>query len=258
MSRTRNRINSANPFVFRMLLMASALMIILTPSQSLSAQRDTLEPGIYVTEGGWGDLAVTRSKDGTVSFTIFALGGNAHMCDLGGEIRNGRATLAESGEVESPCVIRFEPVGASIKVSAETYESCRYYCGMRANFEGDYLKPAPACLPKAIRKSRRDFKRLYDRKAYAEAVAVLEPLLKGCSKTMTWVDKGWIRNDLALAYHRMKRDDICLSLLKDFEADAAKTDEQIREEYPPADADTYWPILNAARTNLKLCRDGKP
>jgi len=258
MSSTGNRINVPNPFAFRILLMASALIITLTLPQSLFAQRGALEPGIYVTEGGWGDLTVKRGKDGTVSFTIFALGGNAHMCDLGGEIRNGRATLTESVDADSPCIVRFEPMGAGIKVSAETYESCRYYCGMRANFEGDYLKPAPACLPKAIRKSRLDFKRLYDRKAYAEAVDVLEPLLKGCSKTMTWVDKGWIRNDLALAYHRMKRDDICLSLLKDFEADAAKTDEQIREEYPPADADTYWPILNAARTNLKLCRDGKP
>ncbi len=244
------------PFNFwrRILLVSTMFLIFQAPPQSLCAQGGAIEPGIYITEGGWGDLTIKQGKDGMLSFTIFALGGNAHMCSLEGVIRNGSATLTESGEA---CVIRFDPKGAAIKVSSETYEPCHYYCGMRAYFEGEYFKPAPACLPRAIRKSRRDFKVLYDRKAYAEAVALLEPVLTECAKTMTWLDRGWIQNDLALAYHRMKRDDICLSLLKGFEADAAKTDEQIREEYPPADADTYWPILNAARTNLKLCRGGR-
>ena len=238
----------------RIALAALALVFSLFAPQSPCARDGAIEPGIYITEGGWGDLTIKMRKDGIPSFTIFALGGNAHMCSLEGEIRDGSATLTESGEA---CVIRFDPKGAMIKVSSETYEPCHYYCGMRAYFEGEYFKPSPACLPKAIQKSRRDFKRLYDRKAYAEAVALLEPVLAECSRTMTWLDKGWIRNDLAIAYHRMKRDDLCLSLLKGFEADAAKTDEQIREEYPPADADSYWPVLNAARVNLKLCRGGK-
>jgi hypothetical protein len=229
-------------------------LVILTSTVCLFAQEVSLAPGTYVTEGGWGDLTIKREKDGKLSFKIFAMGGNAHMCDLEGEIKNGRATLVDSGD---SCVIRFSPMATSVEVIAETAEPCRYYCGMRASFEGVYLKPAAACVPKAINKSRANFKRLYNKKAYVEAVGVLVPILKGCAKTMDWLDKGWIKNDLALTYHKLDRDDLCLQSLKELEEDAAKTDGQIREEYPPSDADNYLPIVKATRTNLKLCGSGK-
>jgi hypothetical protein len=238
-------------------LVAPALLVIVVFPVCLIAQEVRPEPGTYLAEGGWGDLTIKRTKDGRITFTIFAMGGNAHMCDLGGEIRNGRATLVDSGDIHNPCIILFRQKGTNVEVSVETDEPCRYYCGMRASFEGTYLWPAAACLPKAINKSRADFQRLYGKKAYAEAVDVLEPIVKGCSKTMHWLDKGWISNDLALTYHKLGRDDLCLQNLKGLEEDAGKTDEQIREQYPPADADNYLPIVKAARTNLLLCRRGK-
>jgi hypothetical protein len=33
---------------------------------------------------------------------------------------------------------------------------------------------------------------------------------------------------------------------------AAKTEKELKEEHPPTDADNYIPIVEAARTNLKL------
>jgi hypothetical protein len=249
--------NSTHLFGQLLLLVASVLMVILVSPLSLFAQGGSLEPGTYVTEGGWGDLTIKRTKDGTLSFNIFAMGGNAHMCDLGGEISGGRATLLDSGDKNNPCIIRFSQKGSGVEVSVETDEACRYYCGMRARFDGEYFKPAAACVPKAVNKSRQDFKRLYDKKAFAEAAAVLEPILKECSKTMNWLDKGWISNDLALTYHKLHRDEICMEYLKGLEEDAAKTDDKIREEYPPSDADSYLPIVKAARTNSKLCRSGE-
>jgi hypothetical protein len=53
------------------------------------------------------------------------------------------------------------------------------------------------------------------------------------------------------------RDDLCLQNLKGLEEDAAKTDDQIPEEYQPSDADNYLPVVKATRTNLILCRSGK-
>lgn len=254
---TRYRMNPNQLFGQLVFSVVSVLMVMLASPPPLYAQGDSLQPGTYITEGGWGDLTIKWTKDGKLSFKIFAMGGNGHMCDLGGEIRNGRAILVDSDDKNNPCIIRFTSTGNGIEVGTETAEPCRYYCGARASFEGKYLKPAAACIPKAINKSRRDFKKLYDKKAYAEAVAVLEPILKGCSKTMHWLDKGWISNDLALTYHKMNRDDICLTYLKGFEGDVAKPDEKIREDYPPSDADDYLPIVKAARTNMELCRHGK-
>jgi hypothetical protein len=45
----------------------------------------------------------------------------------------------------------------------------------------------------------------------------------------------------------------CQRTLQSLAADAAKTDEALREKYPPSDADSYLPIVKAARTNIKLC-----
>jgi hypothetical protein len=49
----------------------------------------------------------------------------------------------------------------------------------------------------------------------------------------------------------------CKKTLGFLSEDMAKTDEQLRGDYPPSDADGYIPVVKAARTNLKLCEKGK-
>lgn len=216
-----------------------------------------IQPGSYVAEGGWGDLTIKRGKDGNTVFKIFAMGGNAHTCDLGGEIKNGRAVLTEAAEDGKPCIIRFVIKGASIEVTQQTPDICRYFCGARASFEGTYQRPPVGCSSREMIKTRSEFKKLYDKKQYAEALARLEPVLSDCSKILHWLDKGRIQNDLAVTLHKLGRYDDCIKTLEPLAADAAKTDEQIREDYPPSDADNYLPIVRSTRTNLKLCRAGK-
>ncbi len=46
----------------------------------------------------------------------------------------------------------------------------------------------------------------------------------------------------------------CRATLAPLAADAARSDEAIRNDYPPSDADAYLSVLKATRTNLKLCR----
>ena len=216
-----------------------------------------IQPGDYVTEGGWGNLTVKRGKDGKISFRIFAMGGNAHMCDLGGEINNGRAVLTESSEDGKPCVVIFTPKGDTIGVAPQTPEPCRYYCGMRASFEGTYQRPPAGCSSREMAKTRSEFKRLYDKKQYSEALAKLEPVLSNCSGILHWLDKGRIQNDLAVTLHKLGRYDDCIKILEPLAADASKNDSQIRDDYPPSDAESYLPIVRSTRTNLKLCRTGK-
>jgi hypothetical protein len=45
-----------------------------------------------------------------------------------------------------------------------------------------------------------------------------------------------------------------LKTLAPLQEDAAMSDDEIRDNYPPSDADAWLPIVKAARFNLGLCR----
>lgn len=241
----------------KVIIFAVILAIVGLFCEKVESFAQQLQSGSYVTEGGWGDITIKRGNDGKTTFRIFAIGGNAHMCDLEGEIKNGRAVLTEAAEDGKPCIIKFVTNGTSIEVTQQTPDICRYFCGARATFEGTYLMPPRGCSSSEMIKKRSDFKRLYDKKQYAEALAKLEPILSSCSRIINWLDKGRIQNDLAVTLHKLGRYDDCIKILEPLSADAAKTDEQIRDDYPPSDAENYLPIVRSTRTNLKLCRAGK-
>lgn len=211
-----------------------------------------LKPGSYTADHGWGNLTISRNKNGALNFQIFAIGANAHTCDLQGTITNNRAVL-EAQEKEQPCIVTFSPNGSDITVS-DNDGICRYYCGARAGFTGTYHLPPPACTSKAVQKTRAVFKQLYDRKEYQQARLQLEPLLINCGHLLHWTEEEWIRNDLALAQYKAGDAAACLQTLRPLAEDAARTDAELRDNYPPSDADVKMPIIAAARTNLNLCK----
>ena len=220
-----------------------------------SAQRpSSLRPGEYVTEGAWGNLSLRPGNDRSMLFAIEAVGGNLHVCSLDGEIVGGRATL-EGTDEKTPCIVTFAPTPEGVRVSASQSDACRDYCGARAHFEGLYLLPKAACVSAAVAATRKSFKQLYDGRQYVEARAKLEPLLIQCARTLHRLEDGRIRNDLAVTLHKLGDLTGCLALLQPWAEDAALTDEGVRENYPPSDADLMLPVVRATRTNLKLCRD---
>lgn len=211
-----------------------------------------IKPGEYLTDQGWGNLTISRNKGGQLTFQIFAIGANAHTCDLNGTITNNKAVL-EAQEKDQPCIVTFSPKGNDITVS-DNDGACRYYCGARAGFTGTYHLPPPACTNKAVQKTRATFKQLYDRKNYQQARLQLEPLLKNCGHLLHWTEEEWIRNDLALAQYKAGDAAACLQTLQPLAEDTARTDAELRDSYPPSDADVKVPIITAARTNLNLCK----
>lgn len=211
-----------------------------------------LKPGSYTTDQGWGSLTISRNKIGQLDFQIFAIGANAHTCDLNGTIKNNKAVL-EAQEKGQPCIVSFSPKRSDITVS-DNDGTCRYYCGARAGFAGTYHLPPADCTNQAVKKTRTEFKQLYNRKAYSQARTKLEPLLKNCSYLLHWTEEEWIRNDLALAQYKAGDAAACLQTLQPLAEDAAKTDAELRDNYPPSDADVKVPIIAAARINLNLCK----
>jgi len=59
-----------------------------------------IQPGEYITEGGWGSLKIKQDKKGGLSFEIETSGGNAHTCTLSGEIIGQKSVLKESEHSE--------------------------------------------------------------------------------------------------------------------------------------------------------------
>ena len=230
--------------------------VALLVSFSCAAQKPapSLGPGDYVTEGGWGNLNLKTGSNGALLFSIDSVGGNAHSCSLQGELRRGKARLPGMDDNE-PCEVTMLPTAGGIEVRSATSGSCRYYCGMRAEFDGVYLQPAPACAAKAVAAARSSFQQLYNAKQFARARARLEPLLTDCIRTLNWLELGRIRNDLAVTLHKLGELAGCRAVLQPLAGDAAASDAQLRETYPPTDADNYLPIVRAARTNTKRCRE---
>lgn len=213
-----------------------------------------LEPGEYITKGGWGTLSISQDDDKKVFFTIHAVGSNGHTCsDLDGEIVKGRAVLQPYQEFE-PCTMLFERTANGIKVGPQLDPPCREFCGARAGYAGEYFKIAVGCDSSSVLQSRGEFKDLYDRKEWHGAEAVLSKIVKNCKETILWLDLGWIRNDLAITQYHLRRQNDCLKTLEPLAEDAGLSDEEIRRNFAPTDADNYMPVVQATRTNLKLCR----
>jgi hypothetical protein len=223
-----------------------ALVVATAPALAADA---TVAPGEYITEGGWGVLVVKPAPGGPV-FSLEAVGANFHICSVEGPIRNGVADL--EGDGSKRCVVRFRPQAGGVDVSSNG-EPCRTYCGARAGFEGMYLRPAPGCAPSEVRRTRATFKQQFDRKAFAEARTLLEPVATRCAKTLQWADRSWIANDLALTAHRLGDHAACRRLLAPLDELAKSSDADIRGGYPPSDAEVALRIAQATRFNLKLC-----
>lgn len=250
-------------FHCRFVILGAVLTTCLLASMTAMAQpakpapaAQPLPTGTFITEKSWGTLTLKRGG-GKLMFNLTAVGDNAHTCDLEGEIRGLKADLTEKGEKEG-CIVSFKPGADRISVSGSENGLCRNFCGMRADFEGEYFQAPAQCLMDSVEKARAQFRKLYDRKQYAEARALLEGSLKQCSKFMGMVITAWIRNDLSVAMHKQGDRKACLEILSPLAEDAAKKDTVLREELPPTDADIYLPAVRATRTNLKLCNQLKP
>lgn len=229
----------------RVLLAGAALVAACAVHADQHADQ-SVTPGSYETANGNLDIKV---QDGSTNFEITSIGANGHTCGLEGPIHDGKAEL-EGSDGES-CVVVFKTTAQGIDVSANG--ACRYYCGARATFEDLYLKPAPACVSAARDATRKQFQHAYAAKDYAAARAKLEPVLTNCAGLLSWLETVSLRNDLAVTLYHLHERQACLAMLEPLAADAAKTDEALRDDYPPVDADSYLPLIKAARTNLKLC-----
>jgi hypothetical protein len=213
----------------------------------------------YITEGGNGVLKIKTLPGKAPTFTINVLGVGGHGCSLDGEISQGISVKGENpGE---QCTVKFKDNPKGIEVISEGEDCRRMYCGMRAAFSsehvGEYMKVSPDCYPENVASDRKIALQLYQAKRYGASIARLAPVLENCSKTLYWIDKSWIQNDLAVAYAKLNKVNECAKVLADLKGDSELTEEELQESYPRLEAELFWPVVKATKTNLKLCKLSK-
>jgi hypothetical protein len=228
----------------------TALLFIFFSVNSFA--QSSITSGVYVTEGHWGTLEIKNKTAKEFEFNISTIRPNSNLCDVSGKAINGVARL-KNEDSKNGCVIKFKNKGDSIIVESNG-ESCSYYCGANAFFDAEYLKPSVQCSDDAVDKSRNKFTKLYKEKKYTEALAVLEPVLKNCEKTLYQTINYWIRNDLAVTYAKLERFDDCSKILEPLKEDAQMTEEELQNNYPWLYVESNRTVIKATRTNLKLCK----
>lgn len=212
---------------------------------SLILAQTAIAPGSYVTEGGGGSLELKKS-----TFHLQVVGANAHLCELEGTWKGGKAQT--SGE-EAVCRIELKVhPGGGIDVVAKDDEACRAFCGARAWFEDTFFSQPAACKRRAVNLARASFSALYREKKYAEAKAVLAPLLESCGKTGAKFEVALWLNDLAITQHHLGDDEGCRKTLEPWRELASADDEDVAMG-EPAYEEILRRIAKATRTNLKLC-----
>jgi hypothetical protein len=216
------------------------------------AAADSLVPGQYIYTGGGGSLEVKRLTDEKMHFTIATVGGNAHTCSLKGEIVNGEASLNVRVKNQK-CVVSFRSTDGGISVSGGDTEACRNFCGMRAMFDGVYLKPERGCSDIERHQRRQEFQRKYRGKDYLGAAPILEDILLRCKNVIDWLEEGHIRNDLAITLYHLGRSADCQKTLEPLLAYEIRTEDGLRASLPPTDLDNYWSIALATWHNAGLC-----
>lgn len=109
------------------------------------------------------------------------------------------------------------------------------------------------CAPSSVQQTRNSFKATHDKKLFAEARAMLTPIVEKCSTTLSDYDAAWVGNDLALAHYRAGDSAACRTTLKPWLELAQTPDDKLKGDYPPSDAAHMLRIAQATRANLIIC-----
>lgn len=206
--------------------------------------------GAYIRERDSGVLMVKKSDEGKLVFQLDSYGANGHSCSVDGTIIEGIGY----DSAEAACQIAFKQLAPSkLEVQPITYEECRQYCGMRAYLDGEYVIPPATCTTKGVKVRRNQFLKLYRGRDYTRAAEKVKLLIAECGWFIDWITIDDIRNDLAIAQFHAGDPDACRQTLAETLAAGYSDVQELKDNLPPADADSYERVAKATFYNRGLC-----
>ncbi|MEY4562997.1 MAG: hypothetical protein RLZZ618_2274 [Pseudomonadota bacterium] len=207
--------------------------------------------GEYLSEGGYGRLVIS-TRAGETRFDLDEQGVNGHSCSVDGVI-TGREAKLNASTPGQLCVVKFSPTAQGIAVAHDSSDGCRNFCGARADFGGEYLRPEPGCTRAQQQASRKSFNTLYRAKSYATALAVLSPVLNRCGRLQHWMTNAAIRNDVAITQYHLGQRAECLKTLQPLEARTTNSEAELKALLPPVDFESFLSTAKATWHNKRLC-----
>ncbi|HEX2940609.1 MAG TPA: hypothetical protein VHO91_06150 [Rhodopila sp.] len=202
-------------------------------------------------------LDITRTAAGKTHFEMVVVGFNTNICSMSGSIAGllGLPMEGSNGPADQSCKLHFTRAGQGLSIDYEG-DGCMAYCGLGVSLPTDWAAVPEACYHAPYQATRQAFLKAYKAGHYAEAKALLAPLLHTCQPTLDTLDADALANDLAITLHHLGDDAGCRAMLQPMAKDAARTEAAVASDYPSARWDAYRPILHNARTNLGLCESG--
>lgn len=243
--------------MIRHLLAFVFLAAMIFPAGATSAE---ISPGKYIRNNDTGSLNIQKNKKNELSFAIESTGGNCHSCSVSGVIQNDIGYTGS--KLGSKCFISFSATKSAVVVQPTTEETCRDYCGARANIAGTYNAPPAACTSANRQAQRNRFLVLYRSNKYSQAASALETLITQCGEFMNSVEIDQVRNDLALSRYHNRETAQCLKTLNATLAGQVKNEAELRSGngnvyLPPCDLDNYIETARTIWSNKALCNQTK-
>ncbi len=172
------------------------LVSVATLAGTGMADLDSFVPKSY--SAGYGTELVISKKSG-FWLKIDVVGDYGHTCSFNGKILDHRATDAESG-----CYVDIRQVTKDSVVTMVDDPICG--CGMRVSgmLGGNWSTGYKRC---DLKKTNREFLKLYKKKDYGAAAGILTSFLDQCGKYIDYADRDRVYNDLAITrFHDIDRE----------------------------------------------------
>ena len=185
------------------------------------------------------------SSDGR-TFSINTAGETANLCDLSGSLKNNVYRDGEGCEVR----FAFARNKVSVTVPESARAACAEYCGLNADFVGDYQRLPAACTESAAKSTAQRFQAAYRAKNYAQAAQIQQQYLNACNSFMFITEQMRARNDLAVAYKNSGNKTACRTALQPLRRYWNDKAEDLSYVY----RDNFMKELAAAKFNWNACR----
>lgn len=233
--------------------MAACLLAVASAAASAGNSGGSLPPtGHYATRPGWAELVI--SFDGTRRrFALDSGGDSSPGCALSGVLEEDGSVLASNAAPQ--CRLRLRPTAEGWRTEVVDAAACRQHCGMAVALEGEFVPLPDACRWQAREQARASFRQHYDRRAYAQALGVLDQLQASCGRFIDWLEADALANDRAITEFRLGRPEQCLRTLAATRAAGVSSVDQLASQLQlnRLQQQAYLPVARATLYNRNKC-----
>lgn len=212
------------------------------------------QTGHYATQPGWGELVI--SFDGANRrFVLDSVADNGHACTLSGVVQTGSNVLSTTGS-GPVCRLRLHAEGSGWLTEVLDAPACQRHCGSRSRLAGLFVPLPEACRWRAREQARAAFRQQYDRRAFEQALGVLDQLQTRCGGFIDWLEADALANDRAITEFRLGRPGQCLRTLAGTRAAGVVDIERLDTELQLGrlQHQAYLPVARATLYNRNKCR----